>query len=102
MKYRNILLPVIFLLSSTFGTLTFSCNRKENYKVINNIAMNENQFWNLIENTKSRSSNDYQRQVLLLEELLSTNDLDPVEFNAFFQELINKAYDWKLWAASYI
>ena len=65
--------------------------------------MNEATFWTIMLETNKESGGEPPIQQELIEKKL--NGLSPdeiIEFDNIYRELINKAYDWKLWAAAYI
>jgi hypothetical protein len=65
--------------------------------------MTKELFWKIMSETSIASGKNAAIQQGLLEQRL--NELAPdeiIEYDAIFQELVNDAYDWKLWAAAYI
>ena len=65
--------------------------------------MNEEKFWQLIENAKARSDGETDAQLENLRENLEK--LSPEEIVAFdrlFDKFFWQSYDWKLWAAAYL
>jgi hypothetical protein len=65
--------------------------------------MESKKFWKIIENTKSESSGDYEKQQSLLErELLKLTAKEVLEFDNKFRTLRGKIYTWDFWAAAYI
>ena len=62
--------------------------------------MNRDQFWTLIESARAKSSAEPEKG--LREELsaLSTDQL--ASFQQHFDELVDAAYQWKLWGAAYL
>ena len=65
--------------------------------------MLEDNFWKLIENSKSLSNNNYQTQIKSLKEILTKIDtIEIIKFDNTFTSLLVKSYDYKLWGASYV
>ena len=65
--------------------------------------MNKDLFWKLMLETNKSSAGEPHVQQELIEQKLGQLPADEIiEFNNIFQELINQAYDWTLWAAAYI
>lgn len=65
--------------------------------------MGEDDFWKLIDKSRSASNNNYQIQISSLKTILLT--LDPAEIEKFdntFTALLAASYDYKLWGASYV
>ena len=65
--------------------------------------MNENNFWQIIKESKSESKGDTNAQLEILREKLeslSANEI--VLFDKIFTKYYWQSYDWKLWAAAYI
>lgn len=65
--------------------------------------MDEGEFWRLIEAAKAESGGDCDRQAALLAERLSgLPSAAIVAFQRLFDERLDLAYTWDLWAAAYI
>jgi hypothetical protein len=65
--------------------------------------MTLDQFWNIVEQVHHASGGDMDRKCELLEEELRRLPLDEVRcFHAHFDECLDRAYSWELWAAAYI
>jgi len=65
--------------------------------------MNEQGFWNIIENAGSPDSIDPDEQCEAISEALSSKRKEEIiEFHNIHQELLNKAYIWNLIEACYI
>jgi hypothetical protein len=65
--------------------------------------MNKEIFWKIMSETSIASGKNAAIQQGLLEERLNTlppNEI--IEYHSIFEEFVQEAYDWKLWAASYI
>lgn len=65
--------------------------------------MDEDDFWKLIDKSRSISNNDYQTQISSLKTILLT--LQPTEIEKFdntFTALLAASYDYNLWGASYV
>jgi hypothetical protein len=65
--------------------------------------MNEQEFWKLIENSKTGSGGDTETQLEIFHERLE--NLSPEEiisFERIFDKFYRHSYDWKLWAAAYL
>ena len=65
--------------------------------------MNEDDFWKLIDKSRTASSNNYQTQISSLKTILLT--LEPADIEKFdntFTALLAASYDYKLWGASYV
>ena len=65
--------------------------------------MDENQFWTLVDEAKSRSTGQLDQRPAALEAVLSTLPLESIQtFQRRYEQLLIKANSWKLWAAAYI
>lgn len=65
--------------------------------------MNHIDFWGLIDITRLKSNGDgYMQADLLIEALVLLSEDDIIMFGKIFQEYMNQAYSWDLWAAAYI
>lgn len=65
--------------------------------------MDYEEFWRLIDSTRSKSNGDgYVQADLLVEELVQLSEADIIVFDKNFQEYMNQAYSNDLWAAAYI
>ena len=65
--------------------------------------MNRETFWKIMLETNKESGGEPSIQQELIEKKLNEKSPDEIiEFDNIYRELINKAYDWKLWAAAYI
>lgn len=65
--------------------------------------MTLDQFWNLVEKVHRDSGGDMDRKCELLEAELRRLPLDEVHlFHRHFDECVDRAYSWELWAAAYI
>jgi hypothetical protein len=65
--------------------------------------MPEDDFWNIIDRSRSATPNDYQAQITSLKTILLT--LEPADIEKFdhtFTALLAASYDWKLWGAAYV
>src|SRR5579859_3853253 len=65
--------------------------------------MNETQFWQIIEDTKSKAFGEPDAQVDLVG--LKLRELSPnhiQDFNQLFHDRLDEAYSWTLWAAAYL
>ena len=62
--------------------------------------MNESAFWSLIDDTRSESDDDLERQAELLTDPLAGQQI--VEFARIWREKSVAAYNWNLWAAAYV
>ena len=65
--------------------------------------MNEEDFWKLIDKSRTASNNNYQTQISSLKTILLT--LEPADIEKFdntFTALLAASYDYKLWGASYV
>jgi hypothetical protein len=66
-------------------------------------TMNEDDFWKLIDKSRTAANNDYQTQISTLKTVLLT--LEPANIEKFdnrFTALLAASYDYKLWGASYV
>lgn len=85
-----------------------SANKKEEIvpdtsSNMENLLMAENEFWNLIDKSRTSANNNYQAQISSLKTILLT--LEPgeiVKFDNSFTSLLATSYDYKLWGASYV
>ena len=107
------LLVMIFVYSMAIYHFGFAKSFKEFFKFQNTEItesiqdskeiMESKKFWKIIENTKSESSGDYEKQQSLLErELLKLTAKEVLEFDNKFRTLRGKIYTWDFWAAAYI
>ena len=65
--------------------------------------MNKQEFWQIITNAKKESSGSYEiQQNLVLGQLLTLSLDDVVQFDHIYNEFMDSAYTWDLWAAAYI
>lgn len=65
--------------------------------------MDENQFWKIIQTTKTNSSGNYEKQQSELnKELSKLTAIEILEFDNKFRTLRGQAYTWELWAGAYI
>ena len=65
--------------------------------------MELDKFWQIIENSNTKSRGDYElQQQLLKKELLLLNPPEIVAFNNTFKFLRGSIYNWDFWAAAYI
>lgn len=65
--------------------------------------MNQETFWKIMLETNKESGGAPPVQQVLIEKRLNELSSDEIiAFDHIFRELINNAYDWKLWAAAYI
>ncbi len=65
--------------------------------------MNQDEFWKLIDKSRTAANNNYQVQITTLETILLTLDASEIEkFDNTFTALLAASYDWKLWGASYV
>ena len=65
--------------------------------------MDENEFWKIIDKSRSASKNNYQVQINSLKTILLTLEPADIEkFNNRFTALLALSYDYKLWGASYV
>jgi len=65
--------------------------------------MNEDVFWKLIEESRTASKNNYQKQIELLQAKLLSMDAQEIDF--FYNRLLSLldiSYDWNLWGAAYV
>ena len=65
--------------------------------------MSEEDFWKLIDKSRTASNNNYQTQISSLKTILLT--LEPADIEKFdntFTALLAASYDYKLWGASYV
>ena len=65
--------------------------------------MSEEDFWKLIDKSRTASNNNYQTQISSLKTILLT--LEPADIERFdntFTALLAASYDYKLWGASYV
>lgn len=64
--------------------------------------MDEEKFWNIIYNV-NRKTRDLNRKTFILGKKLDSCSAKELEdFNAIFDSLVDKAYNWDLWAVAYI
>lgn len=65
--------------------------------------MNENEFWTLIEKSKKKSKNDFEKQLeLLVSDLTKLTEGEIFEFDRIFNKYHVNSYTSELWAAAYI
>ncbi|MCA9313934.1 MAG: DUF4240 domain-containing protein [Planctomycetes bacterium] len=65
--------------------------------------MDEAQFWDLVDSAHREAGLDVARKVAALKTRLAALSLDELrEFCAIWDRTMNRAYDWKLWAAAYV
>ena len=65
--------------------------------------MEEDDFWKLIDKSRSISNNDYQTQISSLKTILLTLEPGDIEkFDNTFTALLAASYDYKVWGASYV
>ncbi|MFK8056308.1 MAG: DUF4240 domain-containing protein [Saprospiraceae bacterium] len=65
--------------------------------------MDDDQFWEIIALSKSRSKGDYDaQQEELRKELLKLEALDILKFGNRFRTYVGLAYTWEMWGAAYI
>jgi len=70
---------------------------------VNGVTMDIEFFWNLIEKTFESSQGNLSKQVELLTELLAQNSEDDiVDYKTILNDLMDKAYDAKLWDAAIV
>ncbi len=63
----------------------------------------EKLFWDKIEKARNIASNNYEIQCQKLVALLKTESPEYImQFNEIFNDKLDKAYTWKLWAAAYV
>jgi Protein of unknown function (DUF4240) len=64
--------------------------------------MDISEFWQLIEQSRSNSSECEEQAQRLFELLIKTPPKQIVEFDHHFTERLHEAYRWDLWAVAYI
>lgn len=65
--------------------------------------MNKEAFWKIMLETNKDSDGEPQIQQKLIERKLTELSSDEIiEFDNLYRQLVNNAYDWKLWGAAYI
>jgi hypothetical protein len=65
--------------------------------------MHEDEFWKLVDESRTAAKNDYQAQVKTLKIILLTRNADDIEkFDNTFTAILAASYDWKLWGASHV
>jgi len=65
--------------------------------------MDEQKFWDLVEQAKSESGNDLNHRPDALEKILSPLPLESIQaFQQRYEHLLIKANTWKLWGAAYV
>jgi hypothetical protein len=65
--------------------------------------MTLDQFWSIVEKIHRDSGGDMDKKCALLEAELRRLPLDEVRsFHRYFDECVDRAYTWELWAAAYI
>ena len=93
------------LIATTFGIAGFS-SQTANAKPpphTKRHAMDEKQFWSLVEDAKARSGTHLDRRPAALEQALSALPLEDIQaFQRRYEQLLIKANSWKLWAAAHI
>lgn len=67
------------------------------------LLMEENEFWNLIDKSRSAANNNYQQQISPLKTaLLALDPTDIEKFDNRFTALLAASYDYGLWGAAYV
>jgi hypothetical protein len=67
------------------------------------MAMNENRFWEIIEQSRAGSNGSQSAQKTKLKKLLSEFELpELIAFDKIFDQMLASSYTWDLWAAAYI
>lgn len=65
--------------------------------------MSEDDFWKLIDKSRTASNNNYQTEISSLKTILLTLEPADIEkFNNTFTALLAASYDYKLWGATYV
>lgn len=65
--------------------------------------MTIDQFWNTIEDVRTRSPGDIELRMKLLREVLEKLSATEVfDFSNHFEALLDRAYTWDLWGASWV
>ncbi len=65
--------------------------------------MNNDQFWNLIAQSRQDAADDIEEQCAALAELLSSLSREElIAFDTLYRDRLDQAYHWDLWAAAYI
>ena len=71
--------------------------------VKNGQLMDEDEFWEIIDQSRDGSGDNYLEQVTTLKSILMKREPEEIEkFNNTFVGLMSNSYDNRLWAASYI
>ncbi|MAN27666.1 MULTISPECIES: DUF4240 domain-containing protein [Mesonia] len=106
------LLVMIFVYAMAIYHFGFSKSFKAFFKFQNSPTesvqdskqiMEEENFWKIIETTKSKSSGNYNKQQCELEkELQKLTAIEVLEFDNKFRTLRGEVYRWDFWAAAYI
>jgi hypothetical protein len=61
------------------------------------------EFWSLIDTSREKAGGSRARQEAILLRLLKALAPDDIaKFNVRFDNLIRKAYTWRLWGAAYV
>jgi len=95
--------PITFISLSIIVTIAIKYFEKKPKFIESNLLLNENKFWEVINETLKKSNGDYELQQEILEKELKKLSLQEIiEFDNRFKELRGKANNWELWGAIYI
>lgn len=64
--------------------------------------MDINEFWVIIENVRAKSNDIDERMTYLHDKLMNLTADEILSFGHHFEDLLDRAYNWDLWAAAYI
>ena len=65
--------------------------------------MDENEFWDIVDDVHKKSHSDMDMKCTILAEKLSElSEQNITQFNHFFDAAIDRAYSWPLWGAAYL
>ena len=65
-------------------------------------AMEEEEFWNLIDESLKQSEDYAGQMTFLIQKLSGESHLKIIEFHNRFQQVLNEVYTWEVWALAYV
>ena len=92
------------IFSKLFGSSKnqIQTSKIKDFKVSEDL-FDEDKFWEIIQNSKRKANNDYQKQQLELEnELRKLSPDEIILFGNRFRFFRGRAYSWELWGAIYL
>jgi len=94
---RNAIVTLVTLLVGIKSTIAKPTSTAKGH------PMDEQQFWDIVEQAKSASGPDLDHRPEALEKILSPLPLESIQaFQQRYEHLLIKANSWKLWGAAYV